>query len=96
MRILVLGAGGVGSAVPAIAQRRGFFDHLAIADVDVDRARRAVDGLGEPDRFSAHAVDASDQGAIVDLIGSTRADVVLNAVDPVFNLPIFHAAFEPA
>ncbi len=34
MRILVLGAGGVGTAVAAIARRRGFFDRMVLADLD--------------------------------------------------------------
>ncbi len=88
-----MGAGGVGSAVPAIAQRRAFFDHMVVADVDEARARRAVDALGEPDRFSAATVDASDESAVADLIRAARADAVLNAVDPRFNLPIFDAAY---
>ena len=32
MRILVLGAGGVGAAFAAIARRRDFFDHMVLAD----------------------------------------------------------------
>jgi saccharopine dehydrogenase (NAD+, L-lysine-forming) len=91
MRILVVGAGGVGSAVPAIAQRRAFFDHMTIADVAVERARAAVARLGEPDRFSAAQVDASDEAALVALIREARADAVLNACDPRFNEPIFAA-----
>ncbi len=91
MRILVVGAGGVGSAVPAIAQRRTFFDHLTIADVALERAQAAVDRLGEPDRFSAARVDASDEAALVALIREARADAVLNACDPRFNEPIFAA-----
>jgi saccharopine dehydrogenase-like NADP-dependent oxidoreductase len=94
MRILVIGAGGVGGAVPAIAQRRDFFEHLTIADVDADRARRAVERLGEPDRFSAARVDASDAADVVRLIRESGADVVLNAVDPRFNQEIFDAAYE--
>ena len=34
MRILVLGAGGVGAAFAAIARRRDFFDHMVLADLD--------------------------------------------------------------
>jgi saccharopine dehydrogenase-like NADP-dependent oxidoreductase len=94
MRILVVGAGGVGGAVPAIAQRRSFFDHLVIADLDGARAAAAVDRLGEPDRFSSAAVDASDPAAIVALARESRADVVLNAVDPRLNPPVFAAARE--
>ena len=91
MRILVVGAGGVGSAVPAIAQRRAFFDQMTVADVALERARAAVERLGEPDRFAATQVDASDEAALVALIRETRADAVLNAVDPRFNEPIFAA-----
>ncbi|HEV2062149.1 MAG TPA: saccharopine dehydrogenase C-terminal domain-containing protein [Solirubrobacteraceae bacterium] len=94
MRILVVGSGGVGSTVPAIAQRREFFDHMVVADVDAARARRAVEPLSEPDRFSAASVDASDQASVASLIRETEADAVLNAVDPRFNLPIFDAALE--
>ena len=91
MRILVVGAGGVGSAVPAIAQRRAFFEHMTVADVALERARAAVDRLNEPDRFSAAQVDASDEAALVALIREARADAVLNACDPRFNEPIFAA-----
>jgi saccharopine dehydrogenase (NAD+, L-lysine forming) len=91
MRILVVGAGGVGSAVPAIAQRRAFFDRMTVADVALERARAAVERLGEPDRFAAAQVDASDEAALVALIRETRADAVLNACDPRLNEPIFAA-----
>jgi saccharopine dehydrogenase (NAD+, L-lysine forming) len=91
MRILVVGAGGVGSAVPAIAQRRAFFDCMTVADVALERARAAVERLGEPDRFAAAQVDASDEAALVALIRETRADAVLNACDPRLNEPIFAA-----
>jgi len=91
MRILVVGAGGVGSAVPAIAQRRAFFEHMTVADLARERAERAVDRLGEPDRFTGAQIDASDEAALVALIRETRADAVLNACDPRFNEPIFAA-----
>jgi len=91
MRILVVGAGGVGSAVPAIAQRRDFFEHMTVADVALERAQAAVERRGEPDRFAAAQVDASDEAALVGLIRDMRADAVLNACDPRFNEPIFAA-----
>jgi saccharopine dehydrogenase-like NADP-dependent oxidoreductase len=94
MRILVVGTGGVGAAFAGIARRRSFFDHCALADYDPARPERIVAGLGEPDRFSAHRVDASSMDDVVRLIAETRADAVLNAVDPVFNVPIFDACFE--
>jgi saccharopine dehydrogenase (NAD+, L-lysine forming) len=94
MRVLVVGAGGVGAAFAAIAQRREVFDHVALADVDLARATAAVDRLGEPDRFSAERVDASDRADLVELIARVRPDAVLNACDPRFNEPIFDACFE--
>jgi saccharopine dehydrogenase-like NADP-dependent oxidoreductase len=93
MRVLVVGAGGVGAAVAAVATRRGFFERMVFADVDEERARRAVAPHGD-DRFGAAAVDASDAAAIVDLARAEGADAILNAVDPRYNPPIFQAAFD--
>jgi len=93
MRILVAGTGGVGSAFARIARRRSFFEHCALADYDATRPQALVDSLGD-ERFSAHPVDASSTSTIVELIRETRADAVLNSVDPIFNVPIFDACFE--
>ncbi len=90
MRVLVVGTGGVGSAFAGIAQRRSFFDRVTLADVALGRPQAVVDRLDD-DRFSAAAVDASSEDAIVKLIQETRADAVLNACDPRFNPPIFDA-----
>src|SRR6476620_10223754 len=94
MNVLVVGSGGVGSAIAANAERRSFFDHMALADRDGDRARRAVSGLEDRDRFSSLQLDASDPQAIVAAAGETGADVVVNAADPRLNPQIFSAAFE--
>jgi saccharopine dehydrogenase-like NADP-dependent oxidoreductase len=93
VRILVLGTGGVGSAFARVAARRSFFDHCALADYDPARPQQVVDALDDG-RFSAHAIDASSQGVVVALIRETKADAVLNSVDPLFNVPIFEACFE--
>src|SRR5271168_1003221 len=94
MKVLVVGAGGVGAAFAAIAQRRGAFERVVLADVAPERVRSVVAALGEPSRFAAERVDASSQGELVELIGRVRPDAVLNACDPRFNEPIFGAAFE--
>jgi saccharopine dehydrogenase-like NADP-dependent oxidoreductase len=90
----VVGAGGVGAAFAAIAQRRPAFEGVVLADVARERAEVAAARLGEPDRFGAEQVDASDRAALVELIGRVRPDAVLNACDPRFNEPIFGACFE--
>jgi saccharopine dehydrogenase (NAD+, L-lysine-forming) len=94
MRVLVVGAGGVGSAFAVIAQRREAFEEVVLADVALERAASAVERLGEPDRFHAERVDASDHADLLALIGRVRPDAVLNACDPRFNEPIFAAAFD--
>ena len=59
MRVLVLGAGGVGSSAAAVAAKRSFFERMVLADVDRGpRRARSVAGLG--DRFAAAQVDASN------------------------------------
>jgi saccharopine dehydrogenase (NAD+, L-lysine forming) len=93
VRILVIGAGGVGAAAAAVAARRDFFERMVLADVDGCRARAAVDRTGDP-RFAAASVDASDAAAIAELAQAEHADVILNAVDPRFNPAIFEAALD--
>jgi saccharopine dehydrogenase-like NADP-dependent oxidoreductase len=91
MRILVIGTGGVGAAVAAVATRRAFFERMTLADLDPSRPQRLVASLGD-ERLVASAVDASDQGSLEALLRETAADAVLNATDPRFNPQIFAAA----
>ncbi|MEU8296786.1 saccharopine dehydrogenase C-terminal domain-containing protein [Micromonospora sp. NPDC048909] len=91
MRILLVGAGGVGSAAVSIAARRSFFETMVVADYDLGRASRAI---AEHDgRFVAAPVDASSAEAVAALCREHRITHVLNAVDPRFVLPIFEGAF---
>src|SRR5262249_15088366 len=92
MRILCVGAGGVGSAAAAIACRRRFFERYVVADYDLDRARRAI-GRREDDRFESARVDASNAQDVQALCREHRITHVLNAVDPRFVMPIFNGAF---
>ncbi|HVS67426.1 MAG TPA: saccharopine dehydrogenase NADP-binding domain-containing protein, partial [Mycobacteriales bacterium] len=91
MRVVMIGAGGVGSAAAAIAARRDFVGDLVIADYDESRARAVVDRIGD-DRLRAARIDAGDRSAVADLLRTFRADAVLNACDPRFVMPIFEAA----
>ena len=91
MRILVVGAGGVGAAIGSIARRRSFFDHVTVADLDPDRAARAVSRLDDS-RFAAAVVDASSATSVAALAREMQADVIVNACDPRLNPPIFDGA----
>ena len=86
MRILLVGAGGVGSAIARIAARRSFAE-LLVADYDQDRAIRAAG----PD-FTAVQIDARDEEAVTELLKAENCDVLLNATDPRFVMPLFRAA----
>ncbi len=89
MRILLVGAGGVGAAFAAIAARREFFEALVITDYDEARAERAA--LADA-RFGSARVDASSASSVSDLVREHRITHVVNAVDPRFVMPVFDGA----
>ena len=95
MRILVVGAGGVGAAVAAVARRRGFFERI---DARRPRRRARARGgrrpLGDAPLRRRRASTPPTQAAIAALARAERADAILNAGDPRFNPPIFAAAFD--
>jgi saccharopine dehydrogenase-like NADP-dependent oxidoreductase len=93
VRVLVVGAGGVGSAIALIGARRSFLDAVVLADHEPVRAEQAAAATGD-DRFSAAPVDASDPAAVAALLRTHRCDLLLNATDPRFVMPLFHAALE--
>src|SRR3954468_14276986 len=93
MRILVIGAGGVGSAVVPIAARRGFFERMVVADYDLGRAARAIARFAGDDRFVAARADAPKPGGVVALCREHAITHVLNAVDPRFVMPVFEGSF---
>jgi saccharopine dehydrogenase-like NADP-dependent oxidoreductase len=89
VKVLVVGAGGVGSAFARIAGKRGSFSEIVIADFDREKAERAAHSA--TGKISGVQVDASDESSVADLIRAERCDAVLNAVDPRFVMPIFRA-----
>ena len=90
MRVLLVGAGGVGGAFAAIAARRDFYDEIVLADSAAARAERAA--AADP-RFVAAQVDASDAESVAALVRKYDVTHVMNAVDPRFVMPIFDGAF---
>ncbi|MCD9586649.1 saccharopine dehydrogenase family protein [Streptomyces sp. 8ZJF_21] len=93
MRVLLVGAGGVGTAATRIAARREFLTHMVVADYDLSRAEAAVAALkGHGDRFSALRLDATDENAVRAALTEHRCDVLFNATDPRFVMPLFNAA----
>ena len=93
MRVLLVGAGGVGSAIATAAAAAEGIEHVVVTDLEVARASRAIDRL-EGRRFTARALDASDAIAIAELARAERVDAVVYACDPRLTPPIFAAAFD--
>jgi saccharopine dehydrogenase (NAD+, L-lysine forming) len=88
MRILLVGAGGVGTAFARIAARRPFAE-LVIADYDLRRAQTAASAK---DSYIAVQLDARDEAATAALLAEHRCDVLMNATDPRFVMPLFRSA----
>jgi saccharopine dehydrogenase (NAD+, L-lysine forming) len=88
MRILLVGAGGVGTAIARIAARRPFAE-LIIADYDLGRAQRAA---AAKDSYTAVQLDARDEAATAALLAEYRCDALMNATDPRFVMPLFRAS----
>jgi len=95
MRVLLVGAGGVGSAAVGIAARRDFCEQWVVADYDLAKADRAVAAVtsSAAARFTAARVDASSATDVMSLCRQHGITHVLNAVDPRFVMPIFDGAF---
>ncbi len=97
MKILLVGAGGVGDAIAKIAARRSFFEQIIVSDYDVTRAERTIAWIEtthgpQGNRFVAAQIDASDAAVVEKVAHEHGATIVMNAVEPKFVMPIFTGA----
>ena len=98
MRILLVGAGGVGDAIAKIAARRSFFEVMVVTDYDKSRAEhtiewiRAKHGESVASRFIADSIDASKPEVVAEVAKRHGATHVMNAVEPKFVQSIFAGA----
>jgi saccharopine dehydrogenase (NAD+, L-lysine-forming) len=93
MKVLMVGVGGVGEAMVMIAKPHQWVEQVVLADYNLKRAKEVQAKLGDDKRFPAEMVDASHQEQLEALAKKYQVDLVMNACDPVFNKPIFEAAF---
>ena len=92
MRVLLVGVGTVGEAIARMCAQREWCELMVLADYDSDRVTALQATLGDANRFSAERIDARDANAVADLARRHRVDLVMNAVDPRFVMPIFDGA----
>ena len=97
MKILLVGAGGVGNAIAKIAARRTFFETMIVCDYDLARAEATIAWIAakhgpQGDRFVAAKIDASDPDDVTTVAKAHGATHVMNAVEPKFVPTIFAGA----
>ncbi len=92
MKVLLVGLGTVGEAIARLSVGRPWLELMVLADHDLDRARRIAEEIGDDSTHPAAQVDASDERAVEALARAHGVDLVLNAVDPRFVMPVFRAA----
>ena len=97
MRILFIGAGGVGSAAAKLLVERDFFEALVVADYSAERAEASARAASErrngEARVTSAQIDASSAEGVEALCREHAIMHVFNAVDPVFVMRIFDGAF---
>ena len=93
MKVLLVGVGGVGEAIAAIAKPHVWLELMILADYNVKRAEEVQKKLGDENRFPVEFIDASKQESVEALARKYNVDLIMNSVDPVFNKQIFDAAY---
>jgi saccharopine dehydrogenase (NAD+, L-lysine-forming) len=94
MKILLVGVGGVGEAISIIAKPRQWVEQIVLADYNLSRVKEVQAKLSDVKRFPVERVDAKHKDQIIALAKKYEVELIMNACDPIFNVPIFEAAFE--
>ena len=95
MKVLLVGVGGVGEAIAVIAKDKPWLEKMVLADYNLKRVKEVRRKLGSPrKKFPVEWIDAGDKKQIVELAKKYDVDLIMNAVDPVFNEKIFDAAYQ--
>lgn len=93
MKVLLVGVGGVGEAIAQMAKRRPWVEQMVLCDYNVKRAEEIQAKLEDTARFPVEFIDAGKQEMIEELARKYGVNLIMNAVDPVFNKEIFDAAY---
>ena len=99
MRILLVGAGGVGNAIAKIAAERDFFEVMVVSDYDLSRAESVVEWIRRRHgddiaaKFLVSKIDASSAENVADVAREFAVTHIINAVEPKFVPTIFAGAY---
>ncbi|MEL0149734.1 MAG: saccharopine dehydrogenase C-terminal domain-containing protein [Pontimonas sp.] len=94
MKILLIGAGGVGNSLAKLLATRNFYDAVVVADYDMSRAEGVLEWIAHrfpaaSPKFSASQIDASSAANVTEAALTHGSTVVMNAVEPSFVEAIF-------
>jgi saccharopine dehydrogenase-like NADP-dependent oxidoreductase len=92
MKVLLVGLGTVGEAVAKLSAGKPWLEQMVLADHDIDRVRSIAAEIGDAAAYPTAQIDASDTAAVEALARQYGVDVVVNAVDPRFVMPVFRGA----
>jgi len=93
VKVLVLGAGAVGTVSALKFVQDAMLEKLVIADAVSARASLLADRLNDP-RVSAIGLDAADRATVARSIRETGTTIVLNAALPRTNLDVMRACLD--
>jgi saccharopine dehydrogenase-like NADP-dependent oxidoreductase len=94
MKILLVGVGGVGEAIAVIARDRPWLEKMVLSDYNLERVNEVHEKLGRPAKYPIEWVDAGDKEQVISLATKHGVDLIMNAVEPVYNESLFDAAYE--
>lgn len=99
--VLIIGAGGVAQVVAhKCAQNNDVLGDLHIASRTVSKCEAIIQSVHDKGAmkqdgvFKAHAVDAMDTAAVVDLLQGTGAQIVINVGSPFVNMTVLEACIQ--
>ncbi len=93
MKVLVLGAGAVGTVSALKFKELATLEQLVVADAVSARASLLADRLHDP-RVVARTLDAADRSAVAHAIRSTGSTILLNAALPATNMAVMGACLD--
>ena len=93
-KIIIIGAGGVGTVVAhKCAQHPEVFSEIVIASRTLKKCQAVVDSLGKP-YISADSVDADSVEQLVELFNRHKPELVINVALPYQDLTIMEACLQ--
>jgi saccharopine dehydrogenase (NAD+, L-lysine forming) len=93
VRVLVLGAGAVGTVSALKFRQEAMVEQLIIADTVSARATLLADRLRDP-RVRALTIDAGDRLQVAQALRDTGTTILLNAALPATNLTVMRACLD--